>query len=64
MATKAEDLTQAGFKKLRSRVARVVAGGIYEPESEHYLMAERLIDAGIIDVDATISPAELDNGQA
>lgn len=64
MATKAEDLTQSGFKKLRARVAEVLAGGIYSPESDHYLMAERLIDAGIIDVDAAISPTELDNGQA
>lgn len=55
MGTKASELTQSGYRQLRTRVARVLIGdgeGIHHPvEPEHVVMAERLIDAGCIDVD-------------
>lgn len=59
MVTRAEDLTQSGYKQLRDKVAGVLAGdgyqGVYSaPEASDYLAAERLIDAGYIDVDKVL----------
>ena len=57
--TQAADLTQSGYKKLRYKVAETIAGGVYQgayslPEASDILAAERLIDAGYIDVDRTL----------
>lgn len=51
----ASHLTQAGYRQLRNAVANAIVTnqrqGIYTiPEPEHFLLAERLIDAGVIDV--------------
>ena len=57
--TQAADLTQSGYKKLRYKVAEIIAGGVYQgtyalPEGSDILTAERLIDAGYIDVDGIL----------
>ena len=57
--TKAEELTQTGYRKLRHLVAIKMAGGIhqgiqYTPTADHFQQAERLIDAGFIDVDTVL----------
>lgn len=60
MATKTEDLTQVEYGQLRNSVANILAQGEYpglftDPEPSDYLTAERLIDAGYINVDKVLN---------